>query len=122
MFRSPGTIDNTRQTYEVDGIRASLNEYNVWQALVLEDIAYIFQFKLFSAGGAAGEIKVDFVIFPDGFGRPLEVQGAFWHSNNDERFRMALIEDYFNQPIIIIEEDESMTIVDARRAVRGEVY
>ena len=86
------------QGYEVQGRDASSNEYFFALALEKLEIPFIFQFELYPAGGAAGGIFVDFLVWIP-YAIPCEIVGEFWHANQDERFRHALVEQHFGRPI-----------------------
>ena len=101
---------------------ASLNEYNVAAALEAEQIEYKFRVAFWNGKRLRGGIEIDFLYGP--FDDLLEVMGDYWHTGQftaADILRTNLIETEFGKKITFIWGNESMTVLDARNALRKKL-
>ena len=90
--------------YFVKGSHASLYEYNVSRALDRLKIDYTFQYAPWGFTGVRGQYIVDFLLY-NPMPIPVEVFGEHWHTGQlgaDDKMRLGMIEQYFNQVPVII--------------------
>ena len=118
MFSEPLYITDSSGSIREAG---SVNEYNFAIALEKEEIPFLYQFSLFGGHLMAGGIAVDFLAWAP-FAVPIEIVGAYWHRNSSkERYRSALITQYFNREPLEVTEEQSETVGDARAFIKREI-
>ncbi len=66
-------------THEVQGQRASKNEYNVAVALEKVTLDFIFQYEVYYGRRMGRGFIIDFLIFTQPLPTPLWVNGEYWH-------------------------------------------
>lgn len=72
--------DVTERAYEVQGKKATMNEYNVSLALDALGYEYYFQVNLFGGRMELGGIVLDFLVLTNPLPTPLWVHGDYWHT------------------------------------------
>lgn len=99
----------------------SINEYNFGVALQQENLEFLFQFSIFSGHRSLGGIAVDFLVWAP-FAVPVEIIGRYWHRDSSrERYRSAIIQQYFGRDVIEVSEEQSETIGAARSFIKREI-
>jgi hypothetical protein len=110
--------------YQVHGIGATLNEFNVALALDKLHISYMFQWIPYGLRNVRGTYKVDFYLpnIPGGF--VLEVYGEYWHTgqlSQEDKLRLVKIRSYLGCPVEILWGVETETPEKAYENVRKKV-
>jgi len=99
----------------------SVNEYYVAVALAEENITFRYQYDIRGGHWVSGGIVVDFVVYIP-FAVPLEVDERYWHTDSSrERYREAIIVQYFRQPVIRLTGSETADVGSARSAIRRKL-
>lgn len=109
--------------YNVQGQSATLNEFNVAQALTRLRLNYIFQFAPFGFTGQRGQYVVDFLV-QDPFNLPVEVFGEYWHTGQlgmDDKLRLAVLGNYFHREVLVLWGVDTDTEEEALKTVRKEI-
>jgi hypothetical protein len=104
---------------------ATLNEYNVAQALKTLALDFIFRYRFFDGAGA-GRVEVDFLVLTVPLYVALQVNGEFWHMGErreDDLEKNARIVQYVPQ-VERVEEvwgDQTDTEANALAIVRFKI-
>lgn len=108
--------------YEVQGERATLNEYNVAMALDSLKIGYIFQYAIDGGKRVRGGMVIDFVIQEPPKPTPLNVDGDYWHKGEreveDRLQELSLASKAWLAPLVRVMGNETNTFEDALVAVK----
>jgi len=122
-------FDEETNTYYVKGEWASSNEFFVcyWLEHYGHIDDYIFQYSILGGSDVRGGVKVDIVLQNTNkcpLPTPIEIDVEKWHPNKydgESTFRRAVIEDYFNMPIISLNDEQTNSMENAQRTVRSEL-
>lgn len=109
--------------YEVQGNDATEPEFFVANALDKMKLPFIFQYELFGGAYIRGGVLIDFLVKAP-FAIPVEVFGNYWHTgqfDEDDKMRMARIQDYFKREVVIFWGSELETQEMADKAVREKL-
>lgn len=104
----------------------SINEVNVAQALDELDFDYVFQYQI-GLPGVRGSQVIDFLVYTVPKPTPVFVQGRYWHGTRqqaEDQLKFAEIQsqthgNWFDP--VIIWDDESETVDDAKSVLRKEL-
>lgn len=101
----------------------SKEEQYIAQALTRLRIEWQAQVPLFGGRRVRGGLVVDFVVF-NPWPQAIEIFGEYWHEGEldaMERYKLALEEQVYGQPTIIIWAAELETPQSAEAALRREL-
>ena len=103
--------------------RASLNEFNVGNALDYFELPFIFQVYFMGGSRIRGGQILDFLVFAPLVG-PVQVYGDYWHSgqrSSTDRYKINVLEQFLKRKVVIVWGHESKTYEQAVAAVRKKV-
>lgn len=127
MYMVPPQEDDEDRIYQVKGMKATLNEYNVAKALDTMDLDYEFQMTT-GTKGQSFVVILDFLVMTVPQPTPLWVHGEHWHMGErmakDIR-QQTIVDDFLggaaSDPVIIW-GDQSNTyeaaLLNVRKALR----
>jgi len=103
--------------------RATLNEYNVGNALDYFELPFIFQVYCMGGHRVRGGQVLDFLVFAPLI-VPIQVYGDYWHKgqlSSRDRLNIINLEQFLKREIVIIWGNESDTYEQAVAAVRKKI-
>ena len=110
-------------TYQVKGLKASSYEYNFAMALNEFEIEYLFQVWYWGGRTVRGGQVLDFLVFRP-FPRPVQIFGEHWHIGqlaSEDRYKLALLEQFFQQEVLILWGPDVGAYDDALKTVRNKI-
>lgn len=103
--------------------RASLNEYNIGNALDHFELPFTFQVYFMGGHRVRGGQVLDFLVFAPLI-VPVQVYGDYWHRGQmsaKDRTNIITLEQFLKRKIIIVWGNESETYDQAVAVVRKKI-
>ena len=101
---------------------ASINEWNLAQAMTQLKVPFQYQVRLGSGQGEPGGIILDFVAWTSTGPVAIPLRGGYWHRNSEAADNLAdRIAQYYYGRVAPIMVEETQTIEAAIKAFRTKV-